>query len=175
MSWYGSVWVHLVWEPVCFLYLDNCFLLQVWNFLAMIPSNAFFNVFYFNFICSLIHGSSGSSLLPAGFSLQRLLFLHATGTRARRLQQSGAWTQQSWVPGSRAQAQQWQPVGLAALWHVASSLIRDQTHISCIGRLILYHRATREAPSNTFFSSLFFISSSSETLIRQMLVCFRSA
>ena len=46
MSWYGSVWVHLVWEPVCFLYLDNCFLLQVWNFLAMIPSNAFFITFF---------------------------------------------------------------------------------------------------------------------------------
>ena len=29
---------------------------------------------------------------------------------------------------------------------MGSSLIRDQTHVSCIGRQILYHGATREAP-----------------------------
>ena len=26
-----SVWVHLIWDPLCFLYLDICFLLQVWD------------------------------------------------------------------------------------------------------------------------------------------------
>ena len=26
-----SVWVHLVWDPLCFLYLDICFLLQDWD------------------------------------------------------------------------------------------------------------------------------------------------
>ena len=31
MSWYVSVWVHLVWDPLCFLYLDIRFLLQVWE------------------------------------------------------------------------------------------------------------------------------------------------
>ena len=40
---------------------------------------------------------------------------------------------------------------LVALWHVESSWIRDWTLISCIGRQILYHWATREAP---FFSLL---------------------
>ena len=29
--------------------------------------------------------------------------------------------------------------GLVASWHVGSSQIRDQTHVSCIGRQILYH------------------------------------
>ena len=36
-------------------------------------------------------------------------------------------------------------MGLVALWHVGSSWIRDQTHVSCIGSQILYHWAAREA------------------------------
>ena len=35
--------------------------------------------------------------------------------------------------------------GLRCSAYVGSSQIRDQTHVSCIGRQILYHRATREA------------------------------
>ena len=27
----GSVWVHLVWDPLCLLYLNICFCLQVWE------------------------------------------------------------------------------------------------------------------------------------------------
>ena len=34
---------------------------------------------------------------------------------------------------------------LDALRHMGFSQIRDQTHVSCIGRQILYHRARREA------------------------------
>ena len=33
-----------------------------------------------------------------------------------------------------------------APWHVLSSQIRDQTHVSCIDRWILYHWTSREAP-----------------------------
>ena len=36
-------------------------------------------------------------------------------------------------------------MGLIAPRHVRSSQIREQTHVSWIGRQILYHRATREA------------------------------
>ena len=36
-------------------------------------------------------------------------------------------------------------MGLVASQHVGSSWTRDQTHISCIGRWILYHSTTREA------------------------------
>ena len=36
-------------------------------------------------------------------------------------------------------------MGLAALWHVGFSWMRDCTHVSCTGRWILYHWATREA------------------------------
>ena len=61
-----------------------------------------------------------------GFSLQWLLLL--------------------WHPGSGAQAQQLWCKGLAAPWHVGSSWIRDWTRVSCTGRQVLYHWATREAP-----------------------------
>ena len=36
-------------------------------------------------------------------------------------------------------------MGLVVLQSVGSSLIRDQTYVSCVGRQILYHRATRDA------------------------------
>ena len=39
-------------------------------------------------------------------------------------------------------------MGLAAPWHVGSSWIRDWTHVSCTGKWILYHLATREALKN---------------------------
>ena len=57
-------------------------------------------------------------------SFQRLLVLQSTGSRANEHQQFQ-------LPGSRALAQQlWCP-GLAALWHVGSSQIRDQTCLLC--------------------------------------------
>ena len=51
-----------------------------------------------------------------------------------------------WNVGSRALAQKLWCVGLTALRHVGSSWTRDQTLVFCIGRQILYHRATSEAP-----------------------------
>ena len=44
--------------------------------------------------------------------------------------------------------------------HTGSSWTRNRTHVSCIGRQVLYHRTTREARSGT----LFFLSSQAETL-----------
>ena len=43
----------------------------------------------------------------------------------------------------------WQ-TGLVAPWHGGSSQTRAQTHVSCIGRQILYHWATREALQTYF-------------------------
>ena len=60
----------------------------------------------------------------------------------------GTWVQSLWFPSSRAQAQELWCTGLVAPWHVGSSWIRDQTLVSCIGRWILYHWATREALCN---------------------------
>ena len=45
------------------------------------------------------------------------------------------------------QAQKLRLMDLAGLRHVGSSGTRDQIRVSCIGRQILYHWATREAPS----------------------------
>ena len=44
------------------------------------------------------------------------------------------------------QAQQLWLTGLVAPWHVGSSQTRARTRIPCIGRQILNHCATREAP-----------------------------
>ena len=45
-----------------------------------------------------------------------------------------------------AQAQQLWLTGPAAPWHVGSSQTRARTRVPCIGRQILNHWATREAP-----------------------------
>ena len=50
-----------------------------------------------------------------------------------------------------AQAQQLWLTGLIAPWHVGSSQTRARTRVPCIGRQILNHCATREAPNLTHF------------------------
>jgi len=57
----------------------------------------------------------------------------------------GTWASVAVVPGARVQAQWLWCMGSVAPWLVGSSQIRDQTHVSCTGRRILYHGATREA------------------------------
>ena len=50
-----------------------------------------------------------------------------------------------------AQAQQLWLTGPVAPRHVGSSQTRARTRVPCIGRQILNHCATREAPLNLFF------------------------
>ena len=96
---------------------------------------------------SLVVASGGySSLLCAGFSLWWLLLLQSTGFSS-----CGTWAQQLWLAGSRAQAQQLWHTGLVAPWHVGSSRTRARTSVPCIGRWILNHCATREAPPLPLF------------------------
>ena len=77
---------------------------------------------------SLVAASGGhSSSRCAGLSLSRPLLL--CGAQAPDTQ-----AQQLWLTG---------PV---APWHVGSSQTRARTHVPCIGRQILNHCATREAP-----------------------------
>ena len=61
-----------------------------------------------------------------GFSLRWLLLLQRTGSRHAGFMSFGAWTQLLWHRS------------LAALWHVGSSQTRDQTHVPCIDRQILF-------------------------------------
>ena len=44
-------------------------------------------------------------------------------------------------------------MGLVALQHVGSFQIRDQTHVPCLGRWILKHRATREVPTPILYTN----------------------
>ena len=92
---------------------------------------------YFNFwLCwvfvsvrglSLVAASGGhSSLQCAGLSLSRPLLLRSTGSRRA---------------GSVVVAH-----GLSCLRHVGSSGTRARTRVPCVGRQILNHCATREAP-----------------------------
>ena len=70
-----------------------------------------------------------SSLWCTGFSL-RWLLLWSSGC---------SMLQQLRLSGFRAQAQQLQHMGLAALWHVRSSQTRDRPRVPCIARQILTH------------------------------------
>ena len=82
---------------------------------------------------NLVAVSGGySSAGWAGCLLQWLLLLLATRCRVHGLQQLQ-------LPGSRAQAQYFWHTGLVAPRPVGSSQIRDQTHVSCISKRILYH------------------------------------
>ena len=54
-----------------------------------------------------------------------------------------------------AQAQQLWLMGPVAPRHVGSSQTRSQTHVPCIGRQILNHCATREAPCSLLLCPVF--------------------
>ena len=96
---------------------------------------------------SLVAVREGYSLSwCAGSSLWWLLLLWSTGSRCTGFSSCGTWAQQLWLTGSRAQAQQLWHTGLVAPRHVGSSWTRAQTHVPCIGRRILNHCTTREAP-----------------------------
>ena len=96
---------------------------------------------------SLVAVSGCYSLLRcAGFSLQWLLLLRSTGSRCTGFSNCGTWSQQLWLKGSGAVAQQLWCTGLVAPQHVGSSRTRVRTRVPCIGRWILNHCTTREAP-----------------------------
>ena len=123
----------------------------------------FFKYFIYSFIfwlrwvfiavcgLSLVAASGGYSLLWCeGFSLQWLLLLQSTGSRHVGFSSCGTRTQYLWLAGSRAQNQQLWRMGLVALQHIGSSRTRDRTRVPCIGRRILNHCTTMEAPRYCF-------------------------
>ena len=104
---------------------------------------------------SLVTASGGYSLLCVGFSLQWLVLLRSTGSRHAGFSSCG--TRASVVvarglqsAGSVVVAQQLWHSGLVALRHVGCSWTRARARVACIGRQILNHCATREAPSVVF-------------------------
>ena len=110
----------------------------------------FFNIceyhfffFFLNFIYLFIYGCVGSSYLCEGFL--QLWQVGATlhrGARASHYRGLSCFGAQA----PDAQAQQLWLTGLVAPWHVGSSQTRARTRVPCIGRQILNHCATREAP-----------------------------
>ena len=91
------------------------------------------------FIYLFIFGCVGSSLRYAGFSLWWLLLLQSTGSRCAGFSSCGSRTLERRLSSCGAR-------GLVAPQHVGSSRTRAQTCVPCIGRWILNHCATREAP-----------------------------
>ena len=121
--------------------------------------NLFIYLFWLHWVFVAVRGlslvaESGdySSLRCMGFSLQWLLLLWSTGSRHTGFSSCSTRAQQLWLTGPRAQAQQLQRMGLVAPWHVGSSQTRAQTRVPCIGRRILNHCATTEAPFPLFMS-----------------------
>ena len=102
-----------------------------------------------------IFGCTGSSLVHGLFSscghwgsslvaVHGLLIAVAALVGVHRLQGVRAsvvcnsWAQQLGLTDSGTQTQHL-CMGLVALWHVGLSQVRDQTHVSFIGKCILYH------------------------------------
>ena len=105
-------------------------------------------VLFLSFLKNIIFVCAGSLLLCVGFSLQWLLLLQSTDSRAHGLQHLQLLGSVLVAPGLLGSVVVMHE--LSCSWHVGSSPIRDGTLVSCIGRQILYHRATREAPKSTF-------------------------
>ena len=99
----------------------------------------------------LVGTRGGYSLLQcAGFSLRWLLLLRSTGSRHVGFSSCGTWAQQLWL------------AGLVAPRHVGSSQTRAQTCVPCIGRRILNHCFTKEAPS--------FMNSFSQLMVKKGII-----
>ena len=110
------------------------------------PGSPIYIILFFNFWPCWVFTAVWTffKLWYVGFSLQRLLLLWSTGSKHLGFNSCSSWVQQ--LPSSGAQAQKLWCTGLLVLRHVESSQTSDWTDVSCIGRWILYHWATREAP-----------------------------
>ena len=156
----------LIFVPMCIMCVSSLFTFKIFS-LSLILSNlimiwcgivvfvCLFFIYLFlaalGFCCCARAlsscGSGGHSLLwSTCFSLQWLLLLWSTGSRHAGFSSRGSRTQQLWLVGSRAQAQQLCRTGPVALRHVGSSRTRARTRVPCISRRILNHCAAREAP-----------------------------
>ena len=96
------------------------------------------------------------------------------GSLGEALSLWGTWASGAAVPGLQSKAQLWQPVGLAAPPHLGSSWTRVRTRVSCIGKEILYHRASRETslltPPSNFFSSEYISKATAHLIIQNRII-----
>ena len=127
-----------------FFFMDFCASSYLFPLLAVILRHLKSTFLFSKNYLSICIGCAGS-LHCSGFSLvaeSRLLIAVASLVAEHRPQVLGLQQQ---LLGSVVVMHE-----LSCSWHVGSSPIRDGTLVSCIGRQILYHRATREAPKSTF-------------------------
>ena len=113
------------------------------------------HLFFFLFkFCFFIVGCPESLLLPAGFSLAVASRGYSQVAGLGLLNAVASLSEHrlgcSWASAVAAHGRS--SCGTRAAQHVDSSRTRDGTRVSCIGRQILYHRATREAPQGVFKS-----------------------
>ena len=114
----------------------------------------FFKFFFHNFIYSSIFGCAESSLLKG--------LLSSCGAQASGRGSFSLWSLGSWPSrlrwsggmGFRAHAPELLMHRLTAPWPVGSSRTRVQTHVSCTGRRVRYHRDTREAPRSVLLNAV---------------------
>ena len=115
--------------------------------------NSFFkiNVFIFFYLFLAVLGLCCCTWAFSSCGEQGLLFVAAHGLLTvvaslvaehglQARSSCGTWAQWLWR------------TGLIAPWHVGSSRTRAQTHVPCIGRRILNHCATREAPKQNSYN-----------------------
>ena len=117
----------------------------------MTPQEVFFFFFKkFTFFYLFIYDCVESSFLREGF-----LQLRRVGTTLHRAARASHCRGPSCCGAQApdAQAQQLWLTGPVAPWHVGSSQTGARTRVPCIGRQILNHCATREAP----FFYIFFL------------------
>ena len=92
------------------------------------------------YILFMFGGCAGSSLLGVGFLSFRRVGAALFGVHGLLLVVASLVAQQrSRHAGSRSQSQQFWYMTLVALRHVESAQTKDQTHVPCTGRWILYH------------------------------------
>ena len=116
--------------------------------------NLLFYLFIFGCVGSSVLCVGFLQLRRAGISLRCGAWASCGGFFCCGARVLGAWAsvvvacglRQLWLVGSRAQTQQLWCTGLVAPWHVGFSRTRARTCVPCIGRWILNHCATREAP-----------------------------
>ena len=120
--------------------------------------------FFLIFVYLFIYGCVGSSFLCKGFPQlwQAGATLHR-GVRASHYRDLSCYGAQA----PDAQAQQLWLMGPVAPRHVGSSQTRARTRVPCIGRQILNHCTTREAPTLHFFNE------GKETNILVSILCAR--
>ena len=141
-------------------YIGRLFLgVQKHNYGKLRPMCVCFCFFkFFLLIYLFIYGCVGSSFLCEGFlQLWRAGATLHRGVRASRYRGLSCCGAQA----PDAQAQQLWLTGLVASRRVGSSQTRARTCVPCIGRQILNHCATREAPNVCFMISFLFCSTNS--------------